>query len=605
MSDEEQMDLSVFEHAWDEPAPITDHHTLLCETVWPALSKRMQRIALGDWGREMSELGYINSDTKRIEGHMLKNGSVKKRDDLVTRTITDYLYEFAYNEDDPRDIYWRPRVAGPSAKFSRVPVDREAKWLKNIVQGLYVMFFKIKPASEVNACMENVYQSVIKKADLNNGLWYTCPGLFWDSELHKMVDEHGLGGREVYKEIGSTSSIAGVDKELIKSEFDRWGEIFAEYEDKDWEEFYKELPIEYDFVKVWAKEGSSGWVDRYWDTCIATSTNFMHNKPPVMYMLKGKTRNGKSTYVDHLHNLIGRHQTTDLALPDLADWSMNNALFGSLLNAPDEDPAVKLDPKATAAFKTLSAKAEMNVQVKYSSIPLRVKPRFMIFDPRNDLPSFFGDPIPCLKRIKFIFFLNDLSKMDNRPHDFWKETFVDHPDTLSKYVGFLLALAKYFSEHKAWYSKTMEASSDYVAESVASTNLYYRIWKEFYAGYESFDLLKNDYINFCNERGYDVNDETVLRSEFFQEGQNFKKRYYAGTKSKIYMYTTEDEYTAETYKSGKHILCREEYIPGYGKAKDIVLNGTLSCVDILKKQADEALESSPLTANQPKLRGEQ
>ena len=603
-----------YTHAWDDedysyPSAIESEEALslkATEVAWPALSFRIPEHLLSKWGQEMGSLGYIYIDSKRLDPKMLSNSSVKKRDDMVTRTITDYIYEFAYNEDDPRDIYWRERINGVTQPFSRVPVDKESKWLKNVVYSLYAMFFRIKPASEVKACMENVYQSVLKRADLENGLWYACPGLFWDSEETQLIDGDGLRNREVYKEIGATSRTPGVNSDLIKGEFNRWTDIFDQYKNEDgsdmqWEDFYKKLPIDYDFVKVWAKEGSAGWVDRYWDTCIATSTNFMYNKPPVMYMLKGKTRNGKSTYVDHLHNLLGRHQTTDLTLPDLSDWSLNNSLFGSLLNAPDEDPAAKLDAKATAAFKTLSSKAEMKVQVKYSSIPLRVKPRFMIFDPRNDLPSFFGDPIPCLKRIKFIFFLNDLSKMDNQPHDFWKDTFVDHPEVLSRYVGFLLALAKYFSEHRAWYSKTMEASADYVAETVVSTNLYYRIWKEFYAGYESFDLLKHDYMNFCKERGYEINDETILRSEFFQEGQNFKKRYYAGTKSKIYMYTTEDEYTSETYKSGKHILCRDEYIPGFGKAKDIVLNGTMSCVDLLKKLQDEELEESIMSNQQASL----
>lgn len=552
---------------------------------------RMPETKIEEWCEEMIDLGYINENTMMVATQLLKNSEAKKRDDMVCRTVTDYLYEFAYNEDDPRDIYWRARRDGPGAKFSRVPIDRENMWLKRIVRELYDKFFKLKPAAEVKACMENIYQSVTKKAELGNGLWYTCQNLYWDAENCQLVDMQSLGFREVYKEIGATSTIPGVDGELIKEEFDRWTQIFDEHKDQKWEQFYQDLPIEYKFVKVWAKEGSAGWVDRYWDTCIATSTNFMFNKPPVMYMLKGKTRNGKSSYVDHLHNLIGRHQTTDLALPDLADWSLNNALFGSLMNAPDEDPASKLDAKATQAFKILSTKAEMNVQVKYSSVPLRVKPRFMIFDPRNELPSFFGDPIPCLKRIKFIFFLNDLSRMDNKPHDFWKDTFVDNPEMLSQYVGFILSLAKYFSEHPAWYSKTMEASADYVAESVVSTNLYYRVWKQFFAGYESFDLLKHDYQNFCKERGYEVNDETVLRSEFFQEGQNYKKRYYAGTKTKVYMYTTDDEYTTETYKTtGKRILCRDEYIPGIGKAKDVVLNGTVSFVDVLQKLADEAKE---------------
>lgn len=542
------------------------------------------------WEEEMASRGYLNHETFRLNPALLKNGNAKQRDDMVCRTVTDYIYEFAYNKDEAKDIYWRYRKDGPSAKFSRVPVDKENTWLRKTITKLYDTLFKIKPAAEVKACMDNVYQSINKEADLDNGLWYTCENLYWDAENKQLVDAQGLEFREVYKEIGATSTIQGVDTLAIKDEFDRWTGIFAKYQDKEWEDFYNELPIEQDFVKVWAKEGALGWVDRYWDTCIATSTNFMYKKPPIMYMLKGKTRNGKSSYVDHLHQLIGRHQTTDLMLPDLADWSMNNSLFGSLFNAPDEDPASKLDAKATAAFKILSTKQEMKVPVKHSAVPLRVRPRFMMFDPRNDLPSFFGDPIPCLKRIKFIFFLNDLSKMDDKPHDFWKDTFEDHPETLSRYVGFILALAKYFSEHQMWYSKTMEASADYVAETVVSTNLYYRIWKQFFAGYESFDLLKHDYQNFCRERGYQINDEATLRSEFFQEGQNHKKRYYTGTRSKIFMYTTDDEYTTETYKAtGKIILCRDEYIPGYGNAKEQIEAG-ISFVDVLQRRAEEQID---------------
>lgn len=565
----------------------------LCQAVWQSMNIEIPANLLIDWGEEMCNLGYLSSENMRVSAEMLKNSSVKKRDDMVTRTVMGYIYEFAYNEDDSQDIYYRERCKGPDEPFRRVPPSKDGSWLRKHIIPLYRAFFRITPASEIKACMDNIYQSVMKEADLGNGLWYACPNLFWDAESVKLIGSSGLSGREVYKEIGSTAYTKGVDPEVIKSEFDRWDGLFTAHDirGESFQDFYTELPIDYQFIKAWAREGSAGWVDRYWDTCIATSTNFMYNKPPIMYMLKGKTRNGKSTYVEHLHNLIGKHQTTDLALPDLSDWSLNNTLFGSLMNAPDEDPASKLDAKATAAFKTLSAKAEMKVQVKYSSIPLRVKPRFMMFDPRNELPDFFGDPIPCLKRIKFIFFLNDFSKMDNLPKDFWKETFTDHPEMLSKYVGFLLALAKYFSEHEMWYSKTMEASADYVAETVVSTNLYYRIWKEFFAGYESFDILKKDYANFCRERGYELNTETVLRSEFFQEGQNYKKRYYAGTKTKIYMYTTEDEYSTETYRLGRKILCRDEYIPGYGKAKDIIEQG-MSCVDILKKQADEALDDS-------------
>lgn len=584
-------------HAWDEEDPsiqmAAERTRSLCEVSWPSLAVQLGPQGVVAWGEYMVELGYLTHGSYTLNQAMLKNGEVKKRDDMVAKTISRFLYEFARNKDDAKDIYWRKRIDGETAPFVRVPVTRDVVWLRDKVSDLYEVFFKMSPVSEVKACVENVLQSVRKDADLANGLWYTCENLFWDAESCALVESPDLGGKQTYKEIGSTSRTKGIDPSLIKKEFSRWTTTFESYTGKEWNSFYEELPMEYDFMKVWANEGSKGWVDRYWDTCIAVSTNFMYNKPPIMYILKGKTRNGKSAFVSHLHGLIGRHQTTDLTLPDLADWSLNNALFGSLMNAPDEDLAGELNAKATAAFKTISAKTEMKVPVKYSSIPLRVTPHFMIFDPRNDPPAFFGDPIPCMKRIRFIFFLNDLTKMDNKPVHFWEEVFIAHPKMLSKYVGFLLALAKYFSEHEMWYSKTMMASSDYMAETIASTTLYYRYFTTFYAGFESWDILKRDYANFCRERGYKPNGEEVLRQEFFQEGQNYKKRYYAGTKEKTYMYISGDNYTTATYDKGrgKHILCKREPFYEYGTAGDAITAG-ISCVDYLAKKADGEVEES-------------
>lgn len=584
-----------YKHVWEMPDPAlqmrAERVMTLCGGAWPRLAAEVEGERLAAWGEYMVRAGYLVPEAYTLSGTLLKNGEVKKRDDMVSKTITKFIYEFARNKDDSRDIYWRKRADGPEAPFTRVPVTKDVVWLRDKVFDFYEMFFNMSPASEVKACVENVLQSVRKDADLHNGLWYTGSGLFWDAENHTLVGPEGLEGRETYKEIGGVSRTQGTDSTLVYNEFNRWTAIFDSHTNKDWGQFYEDLPMEYDFIKVWANEGSQGWVDRYWDTCIAVATNFMYNKPPIMYMLKGKTRNGKSAFVSHLHGLIGRHQTTDLTLPDLADWSLNNALFGSLMNAPDEDLAGKLDAKATAAFKTISAKTEMKVPVKYSSIPLRITPHFMIFDPRNDPPEFFGDPIPCMKRMRFIFFLNDLTKLDNKPKNFWEDVFVAHPKMLSKYVGFLLAIAKYFSEHEMWYSNTMVKSSDYMAETMASTTLYYRYFTTFYAGFESWDILKKDYFNFCRERGYKPNDESVLRQEFFQEGQNYKKRYYAGTKEKTYMYTTDSNYSTETYNRGMHILCRKEPFYEHGTAEAAISSG-FSCVDILAKRTEGEIEES-------------
>lgn len=538
------------------------------------------------WRQEMRNLEYFDGHDNITE-KMLKPGAQGKtlRDDFIMRTVTKYMFEFAYNKDEPLDVYYRP--ANGSAVFKRLPISK--KELHSVVVQLYRKFFKITPHSETKSCIDNIMDNITKVADLDNGLWYIRDNTFWDSEKVSIIEKDALAGRCSYREINSTATVDGVDLDLVKDTFDKWTETFSSYGDKPFSDFYKELPRDFEFIKVWAKEGSRGSVDRYWDMCISVSTIFMHIQPPKAYILKGKERNGKSTFVKHLHFLVGRDQTSDIDMPGLADWSFNNSLYGSLLNAPDEDPAEKLNHKATAAFKTLAAKEIYRVPVKNSPRPKMIKPHFMMFIPKNDLPSFSGDSTPCLTRLRFIFFINDLSLLDNKPKDFIKETFVDNPKLLSEYVGFVLSLSKYFSEHEMWYSPTMEASSDYVAESVNSTRLYYKAWKTFYVGYESFDLLWQDYVNFCKSRSYKMETQEMLRQTFFQEGQNRQKRYYAGSKKDIWMYLSGDTYTTAQFKLGKLILCRDDYIEGYGAASRSVMEDGFSFVDIRNKIAEEAL----------------
>lgn len=555
---------------------------------WGVLESLLPEGALPYWEQEMVGRGYLVAPgTGMVRPEMLKAGAKDDRDNMVMRTIVKYMYEFAYNPDEPKDLYIRKK--GNDCLFERVPT--EAKELRDMVTTLYDMFFGKTPHTETKACFENVKDNVKQAAMLNNGLWYAGGDLFWDSEKSELITKDALGGRSAYREIGGTSRTKGVDAEVIKESFDRWTQLLEEKtkERGDFERFYRELPMEFEYIKTWAHPTSVGFIDKYWDLNIAASTIFMYNQPPIAYMEQGNPRGGKSTYNKMLHFIVGNWQTSRVDLPGLADWSFNNVLFGSLLNAPDEDPAEKLKPNQTAAFKSLAAKEEYDVPVKNSAIPKKVKPKFMMFIPKNSPPSFGADSDACMTRLKFIFFTNDLSKLDHKPVDFVKETFIDHPDTLAKYVGFILALTRYFEKRGMWYSPTMVTSNDYVAESTNSTKIYYNMWKRFYVGYESFDLLWKDYVNFCQNRGYECETKEVLRQRFMMEAQNRVKKYYPGIKKEIWMYLGSENYSAEMYKQGLLILCRSDFIKGYGDAEDYVLNGVHSFVDIRNRILEDAL----------------
>ena len=540
-----------------------------------------------EWLLNMVSLGYL---TPKEDGGYAVTEKVRKqaslRDDFITRTIVDSLYEFSYNELDPTDIYYRKR--NTDDPFIRFPYDK--KQLKDKIVLLYRTFFKMTSHKETEACANNILDNITQVADLSNGLWYAGKDLFWDSENNALISHDGLNGRDSYREIGSTSRDDAVDPAIVKETFDYWSDLLATKttEHGDFENFYESLPIEHDHLKLWACVGTEGGVDRYWDLCVAISTIFMYSPPPVVYIPKGKPRGGKSTLIKHLHYLVGDWQTSSVQMSQLADPHFNNLLYGSVFNAPDEDKSGDLNADVTAIFKSLAAKEQCTLAVLYSTKPKKITLKIPMFFPRNVLPDFGTESAACMKRLRFIFCNADLSEYDKKPVDFIKVTFKDHPDYLAKYVGFLLALSAYFSEHGMWYSNTMQRSSDFVSEFVNSSTLYYNTWKKYFAGYESFDLLWEDYKNFCSSRGCKVEGKEVLREAFSLEAQNRVKKYYPGVKKDIWMYLTNAKYGKGLYDLGYHILCKDEFFANIGAARERVLDGASSMVDMLDTIAKDA-----------------
>ena len=545
-----------------------------------------------DWVLEMIGLGYLEKRDGRYEVTKEVQKKDKLKVDFITRTITDSIYEIEYNELDPSDIYMRKR--GTNDPFIRA--SSEEKGLKNIIVSLYKRFFRYSTHRETEAVVNNVLDNITKRAELGNGLWYAGENLYWDSEGRSLIHADNLDGRCSYREIGSTSRNSAVSTALVEETYNYWTNLLDEktVEFGEFENFYRDLPVEHEHFKLWACIDTDGGVDRYWDMCIATSTIFMYSPPPVVYIPKGKPRGGKSTFIKHLHYLVGNWQTSNVQISQLADPHFNNLLFGSLLNAPDEDKSGNLSGEVTAIFKSLAAKEPCTLAVLYSTKPKQITLKIPMFFPRNVLPEFGSESAACMKRLRFIFCNADLSEFDRKPIDFVKTTFIDNPDYLAKYVGFLLALCAYFSKHGMWYSEAMQRSSDYVAEFINSATLYYNTWKKYFVGYESFDLLWADYQNFCVTRGHEMESKDNLREAFSLEGQNRVKKYYTGVKKEIWMYLTSKSVGKETFRQGYRILCRDEYIKGVGTAEERVLGhgsnsyGNNSMVDILDNIAREA-----------------
>lgn len=499
-----------------------------------------------NWYQTMRGLGYLQFD-QTSSSYSLNKLTKEQRDDFVMRSFF-YMYDLRRNHYIREDLYLR-RI--PDRYFTRLSHDHRE--LVDIVTSLYQTFFQLTPATSIQSTIQNIYNHVTQDADLDNGIWYLCHNLFFDAQLLTFTDNP----RDyAYRILAATHHFTTEDRDALVRSFNRHKALLA---DKQFDKAYKDLPMEYEFIKLWADPSSDGYQDKYWDIMIAYSTLFMWKKPPIAYFLIGNARGGKSSMVNTIHHILGDNNTARVTLKGMSDWSLNNTLLSCMANAPDEDPAEPLSAESRAYFKSIAAHEPVVCRVKNSALPLTIKPDFCMFFPKNSLPEFGGDAEACMKRTRPIMFTNDLSQYDNLPKDFIRDTFT--PTFLADFLGSVFALTHYFdpNHHAMWYSPEMQGASTYVAESTNSTSLYYRDWKKYFYGYESFQLLWTDYVLYCKHLGYDIEKKEVLRQRFFIEGQH--RAQYMINKERVNIYITN---TSKTYREGKEALSSKSNVPRYG-----------------------------------------
>lgn len=250
---------------------------------------------------------------------------------------------------------------------------------------------------------------------------------------------------------------------------------------------------------VWANED----LDKFNDLLKAVAANFMRVKPKGAFILIGRTRNGKSSFVQMLHTLFGKRNTSELKLTELESHHKNMRLLGSLLNAPDEEDEGKGKEvlKAQALFKSISTHAPITIPVLYSQEPQDVPTNFMCYFPMNDTPQWKGTGAEaCMRRSFILSFDADLSKYDNNTRDFEKETYT--ADFYSKLLPIILAFAKYYNEHPFKLSDTQKKNQQLINEEVDNVSVYLNEFQKYFpGGYASVGLIWDDYKCWCESRG--------------------------------------------------------------------------------------------------------
>ena len=204
------------------------------------------------------------------------------------------------------------------------------------------------------------------------------------------------------------------------------------------------------------------------------TTPFLRTPPKWFVYYIGDTRNGKSSCIKCQRILLGLNNTSGFAMPALFDPHNAYHVLTTMLNAADEDYdfAPRDMQQGLANFKKAATHDEIELPNFYSQSSTTLTPKFLSIFSRNSLPDFGdGDGAQAVnKRMRAIFFRNDLSKYDNNGHDFEKETYT--PAYYSSLLPVLFAEAQYYNDTFFEMSATCQENSGAV-ESVTDPAGYF------------------------------------------------------------------------------------------------------------------------------------
>lgn len=429
------------------------------------------------------------------------------------------LYEFIY-VDAARAVYYRPKPddMNPEEAFKRLTDIRANQIIVKLCKKLYP--HKIMAPRTVTELSDTISLYADRHFDrLNDNIIKVGADMYWDEEkaaLTKISD--GVCMRELFDASSldeikldihkiSTPYMEGMYKQTLKHLEKNNGNITP------WELLTpkQQKEVGFDLLSLESASLAPFWVwanedlDTFNDLLKATASIFMIHKPKGAFILIGRTRNGKSSFIKMLHTMLGRNNTSAVKLADLEDPHFVYDLTTTMMNAPDEDDEGKGAElkRSQSYFKSISAHEPIPLKLLFSSEPVKVSTQFMSFYPMNKLPEWSGSgKEACMRRSLILMFNNDLSKFDNNGRNFEKETYTEA--FYSELLGVVLAIASYYRNRPLEFSTTMQANRESVSEAIDSATTYLNLFVKYFSGYQVTPLV-DDYELWCVENGYQYN----------------------------------------------------------------------------------------------------
>lgn len=470
--------------------------------ISPDIQQAIYKIAAQDGGMQALQQFYAaNSPMDPKE----KNSSqLEKQCDRTCDALFNNYDFIRINGVGPTGaIYYKAR-----SSFLYRPLTETDR--NNLVIGSFRAVYGRRPIdTKIKAIGETLESWVDKSVEgLDNNIMQITDNLYWDANTASLADtisapcfrvlfdRHPTDTLYVDRSEVSSSNIKLYFKETL-SHLEQNDGIIIPHELSESSPMFSHDALPLSPFWTWANQD----LDTFNDLLKSVASCFMLNKPKGAFILIGKTRNGKTSFIKMLHTLFGRCNTSAARLTDLKDGHINYTLLSTMLNAPDEEDegSSKEVLKNQSNFKSIASHDPLLLPVFYSQNPQWVKTDFMSFYPMNDTPDWQGNGAEaCMRRSLILMFRNDLSKFDNNGRNFEKETYT--ADFYSRLLGVILAIAKYYHGRKMEFSGTMAKDKQAVSQEVNNYSIYLDTFFKYFDSYTNVAIVWEDYKLWCEER---------------------------------------------------------------------------------------------------------
>lgn len=391
--------------------------------------------------------------------------------------------------------------------------------MSNLCRRWYINMWGIPTGQKLQSAINTLEANIMAEIEeIDDRYIQITETLLWDTEVNGFLDVSDMNNSPVvFRKLFDTKhnskhtvkvpDFGDEEENLLQS---RYHSILHELENDAFVEHLEPL-------RTW----SDGNHDVYLDIMRCLASIFTKKKPVGSFLLIGPRRNGKSAFVGMVRTLLGDENCSAVRMSQLGDPHIANTLATAMFNAPDEEDDTML--KEQALFKTMCDHGDIFLPVLYSQEPLKVACDFMCAFPMNHMPQFKGSgAAACITRSLVIPFYADLSKFDKQNYNFAEETFTT--EFMIELLANTLAYATYYSSHPWEFSETMDKARQNIEEEVESMSLYRKSWEKYFDGFQSFNQLYDDYVNWCKIHDYKINRKVDCRMQWMKYLSN-KKSY--------------------------------------------------------------------------------